>query len=316
MDEESLKHKKILVTGAQGFLGTRLVSRLEKDGLKVIQDPGKSDLDLRDTQDVFNYLESIKPQIIINCAVHSGGIRVLVDHAGEVFYDNIMISTNLMEGARRSGVGLYVNPISNCSYPEVNDKELKEEEWWDGPLHPSVLNLGVAKKASWAMAWSYHKQYSMNFINLIFPNMYGPGDHFEEIKSHALGALIMKMVKAKEENLAQVIIWGSGNQVREWLYIDDAVEAIVRGLALEPYIDPVNVGVGRGVSIGDLARVIQKVVGYDGELVFDASKPDGSAYRVMSAKHCQEVFGWLPPTQLSDGIQKTVDWYCQNILRK
>lgn len=300
---------KILIGGGTGFLGKRLKLRLDDLGYRSVVVSRSSGVDFRNRYETVKAVSEISPDIVVNCAVNSGGIKVLRDHAGEVIYDNLLISSHLIEASRLSNTGRYINIISNCSYPEVSEKKLIEEEWWDGPMHPSVVNLGAAKKASWAMTSAYNSQYGMNFINLIFPNMFGPDDHFDEVKSHALGALIMKMVKAKNESIPSVNIWGSGNQVREWLFVEDAVEAIVRSFGISPRVDPINIGVGAGVSIKDLAYLIREAVGYKGELVFDTSKPDGSAYRVMDVTKCQRIFGWLPTTTLVDGIDQTVTWY-------
>jgi GDP-L-fucose synthase len=254
--------------------------------------------------------------VLINCAAFVGGIKFGLEQEGEIFYNNILMNTNLMECARRYDVKRVINPISNCSYPDVIDKDFKEEEWWNGPLHPSVLAYGFARKASWVQSYAYHNQYGMDFINLLLPNMYGPEDHFDEERSHALGALIMKTVRAKEKNLPQVTIWGTGRPVREWLYVDDCVEVFVRSLEIPLVIEPINIGRGEGISIARLAKMIKEIVGYKGKLVFDTSRPDGAPYKVMNVEKMKEIFDWAPPTKLEEGIKKTVNWYYKNIIRK
>jgi len=312
----ALKNKKILVTGATGFLGKRIVKKLEEKGISYVAASLNLGNDFRDLEQTKNFFEKEKPEIVINCAAFVGGIKFGLEHTGEIFFNNTLMSTNLIEASRLTGVERYVNPISNCSYPDVVSKDFKEDEWWDGPLHESVLAYGLVRKASCVNAWAYHRQYQMNFINLILPNMYGPGDHFEEVRSHALGALVRKIVEAREKNLPTVTIWGTGKPIREWLYVDDAVEVILKTLTIKPFIEPINIGVGKGISIADLAELIKKEVSYQGQLVFDTSKPDGAPYKIMGVELCQKIFNWLPTTDLKQGVKKTIDYYYQEVLEK
>ena len=166
---------------------------------------------------------------------------------------------------------------------------------------------GFIRKGSWVQSWAYYKQYGLETINLIVPNMYGPEDHFEEVRSHALGALTMKIEKAKNEGESHVVVWGTGKPVREWLYVDDCVEAMIRAIDVTHYEYPVNIGIGSGVSIKQLAEMIKKSCNYTGELIYDTSKPDGAPFKVMNVTLCQKVFGWTPQTQLRDGLAKTID---------
>jgi GDP-L-fucose synthase len=225
------------------------------------------------------------------------------------------MNTYLFEACRKFGVKKIVNPIANCSYPDVAQKDFKESEWWDGPLHSSVFVYGFAKKATWVNAYAYHRQHHLNSVNFLVPNMYGPEDHFDEVRSHAMGALIMKMVKAKRENLPEVLVWGSGNPVREWLYVDDLVELMLRAIDVETGIQPINVGKGEGITIREMAEKIKEAVGYGGKIVFDKTRPDGAAYKVMNVARMEEIFKWIPPTPLIEGIKQTVDWHSQNVLK-
>jgi GDP-L-fucose synthase len=217
-----------------------------------------------------------------------------------------------MEAARLTGVKRFINPISNCSYPGHLTKDFKEEEWWDGSLHESVLVYGFVRKASWVQSWAYYKQYGFVTINLILPNMYGPGDHFDETRSHALGALIMKFVETERKQIPEVVVWGTGRPVREWLYVDDGAEALIRALEIEPTIEPINVGIGFGVSISELAQLIKETVGYEGKVVFDQSKPDGAPHKTMDNTRLKKIFNWIPHTTLKEGIARTVAWYMEN----
>lgn len=187
--------KKIFVPGGNGFLGRRLVRKLKEKDIKFVYLSLRDGIDFRNFKQTKELFEKEEFDAVINCAAFVGGIQYGYEKPGEIFYNNILMSTNLMEASRLTDVKRFVNPISNCSYPARLTKDFKEEEWWDGPLHESVLVYGFVRKASWVQSWAYYKQYAFKTVNLILPNMYGPGDHFNETRSHALGALIMKFVK-------------------------------------------------------------------------------------------------------------------------
>ncbi len=308
--------QKIFVAGGTGFLGKRLILRLQNEKIPFVTTSKSLGIDFREKKQVFDFFEKERPDIVMNAAAYVGGIQFGLKHEGEIFYNNILINTHLIEASRIFQVKRFINPISNCSYPDVLEKDFKEEEWWDGPLHSSVFVYGFAKKATWVQSYAYHNQYEMDFVNLLVPNMYGPGDHFNEIRSHALGALIMKIAKAKEENSDEVIIWGTGKPVREWLYIDDCVEAFFRSLTIPRTREPLNIGQGVGITIKKMAEIIAKKIEYSGKLVFDTTKPDGAPYKIMNIDHMKKVFNWIPPTPLQKGIENTIEWYYQNILKK
>jgi GDP-L-fucose synthase len=204
-----------------------------------------------------------------------------------------------------------VNPISNCSYP-AKARLFKESEYWDGPLHDSVATYGFVRKASLVGAQAYAQQHSLDTINLILSNMYGPEDHFLEERSHAMGALIMKMVKAKLEGAPEVVVWGTGTPVREWLYVDDGAEAMIRAMDIASTTELINIGVASGISIRDMAMMIQREVGYNGKLTFDTTKIDGDPYKTVDGTKGSRLFGWAPEISLEQGIQRTVEWYQNN----
>ena len=306
--------KKIFVPGGNGFLGSRIVEKLREKNINFVSLSLRDGVDFRDFRQTKKLFEKEKFDAAINCAAFVGGIQFGYEKPGEIFYNNILMSTGLMEASRLTNVKRFINPISNCSYPERLTKDFREDEWWNGPLHESVLVYGFVRKASWVQSWAYHKQYGFEAINLILPNLYGPGDHFEETRSHALGALIMKFVEAERKKQPQVVVWGTGKPIREWLYVDDAVEALVRALATEFTIEPINVGVGKGISILELAELIKEMAGYKGEIILDTSKPDGAPYKTMNNSGLKEIFNWVPPTSLREGIIKTVQWYKENCI--
>ena len=301
----------ILVTGATGFLGKRVCNALTQRGLAFERTSLSMGCDLRDPVATRSLFERVKPKQVLNCAAFVGGIQFGYKHPAQLFHNNLLMTLSLLEVASSIGVKRIVNPISNCAYP-AQATLFKEEEFWDGPLHDSVLVYGFVRKASWVGSWAYQRQYGLDVLNLIFSNMYGPEDHFDEERSHALGALIMKIVRAKRLNLPVVPVWGSGKPVREWLYVDDAAEAMVRGLAVESAVEPVNVGVASGISILEMAEIIKRFVGYEGELEIDPTKPDGAPYKTVDGRRGAAVLGWAPSTNFEIGIKQTIDWYLKN----
>ena len=298
----------ILVTGSTGFLGKRVCRLLELKGLSYMGISQQTGLDLRDRNATLAFFEDKRPTQVLNCAAFVGGIQFGYKHSAELFHNNLQMTLNLLEAAHTSKVQRLVNPISNCAYPG-SATFFKESEFWDGPLHESVMVYGFARKASWVGAWAYAKQYGLDVINLILSNMYGPEDHFEEERSHALGALVMKIVRARHTGQEQVVVWGSGKPVREWLHVDDGAEAMVRALNVAPYVDPINIGVGKGISIWEMAFLIKDLVGYEGELVLDTSKPDGAPYKTVDGSRGVKHFGWAPTRNFKEGMIETIDYY-------
>lgn len=302
------EYKKILVAGGKGFLGQNVVEKLQERNLNFVSLDLADGYDFRDFEKTKKIFEKEQFDAVIHCAAFVGGIQFGYQYPAEIFYNNILMTTYIMEAARLTGVKRFVNPISNCVYP-AHLPLFKEEELWSGPMHESVLSYGFVKKAGLVQGWSYQQQYGFDSLHLILPNMYGPSDHFDEIKSHALGALIAKFIQAKENHQPEVVLWGTGKPIREWLYVKDGAEAVVQSLFLEPQIDPINIGSGKGVSIAELAELIKKEIGYQGKIIFDSKKPDGALSKIMNVDKMLKVFQWQPKTDLKDGIKKTVEWY-------
>lgn len=298
----------IVVLGATGFLGKRVCRKLRERGLEFCETSLSNGLDLRDRRATIDYFQRTRPSHVLNCAAYVGGIQFGFKHPAEMFHNNMHMTLNLLEAASLSRVTRVVNPISNCAYPGAATF-FREDEFWDGPLHDSVLVYGFVRKASWVGAKAYSMQHGLDVINLILSNMYGPEDHFEEERSHALGALIMKVVRAKEIGASSVTIWGTGMPVREWLHVDDGAEAMVRAIEVAPSIEPINIGVGKGISILEMAEMIKALAGYEGDFLLDRSKPDGAPHKIVDGSRGFHHFGWRPERQFREGVSETIDWY-------
>ena len=303
----------ILVTGATGFLGKRVCRQLEAGGHSFVSSSLSLGTDLRDREAVQTLFERVSPSYVLNCASYVGGIQFGQKHPVEIFQNNLQITLNLLEACHQSGVNRLVNPISNCAYPGEASL-FKEDEFWDGPLHESVMVYGFVRKASWMGAWAYAQQYGLDVINIILSNMYGPEDHFEAERSHALGALIMKFVSAKQHNSPFVDVWGSGDPVREWLHVDDGAQAMIRSMDVDPCIEPINIGVAKGISVLAMAELIAGIVGYQGEIKLDPSKPDGAPFKTVDGSKGQKHFNWQPSTDFEQGVKDTIEWYLKNQL--
>ena len=301
----------ILVTGATGFLGKRVCRLLTERGLAFTPTSLSMGHDLRESDATLRLFKSVRPTYVLNCAAFVGGLQFGAKHSVEIFQNNLLMTLSLLAAANALRVRRIVNPISNCAYP-AKATLFKEDEFWDGPMHESVMVYGFVRKASWIGSWAYHQQYGLDVLNLVLSNMYGPEDHFEEERSHALGALIMKIVRAKRQNLSEVVVWGTGKPVREWLHVDDGAEAMVRGINAKATTEPVNIGVSRGISILDMANLIKTIVGYEGELVLDPTKLDGAPYKTVDGRRGAELLSWQPSHSFSKGVEDTVKWYLEH----
>lgn len=305
--------KKIFVAGGTGFLGRRICKKLEGRKINYCQTSLNQGVDFRNKKELVAYVKREKPDMIINCAAFVGGIQFGYKYPVEMFRNNLLMAINLLECSKEFNIKRIINPIANCTYP-ARAALFREEGWWDGPMHESVMTYGFVRKGFWIGSWAYNKQFGLDCINLILSNMYGPGDHFDEERSHALGALIMKFINAKEKNDPKVVVWGSGSPVREWLYVDDGAEALVRAIDITPHLEPINVGEGKGISIADLANVIKEETNYRGNIVFDKSKPDGAPYKTVDGTKGKRILEWEPQMDLRKGIKETIKWYRKNKL--
>jgi GDP-L-fucose synthase len=249
-----------------------------------------------------------------------GGLGYVAEHAIEVFEDNLRMAMGLLGGIKKAKAPkTLITIMPNCTYPGAKDIH-REAEWWDGPIHDSVLMYGLPRKTLWGLCKTYGRAIDLQSTHLIFPNMYGPGDHFESQRSHALGALIAKIMKAKHQATRSVEIWGTGRPVREWMYVQDAAEAVLHFLKVlendssAATEHPVyNVGIGRGISIAELAELIREAAGWDGGFNFDDRRPDGDMQKLTDGSRFRQLTGWRPETTLRQGIAQTVEWYQHNL---
>ena len=306
-----LRNPRILILGATGFLGGAISSRLQESGIQHEQSSLSLGADLREYKQARELFERVRPSVIFNCAAYVGGIQFGYEHPVQIFNDNLLMTVYIYRAAQAFAVSRIINPISNCIYPS-KATVFREDEVWDGPLNESVLVYGMTRKMHWIGAWAYHQEAGLDTINLVLPNLYGPGDHFDPIRSHALGALIAKIVKAKLDSEPKVTIWGTGAPIREWMFIDDAVDAMMAAMHTGATTELINVGTESGVSILELAELIKREVGYEGLLGVDPSRPDGALHKTLDGSRARQLLNWKPTHALEEGIRRTVAWYVSN----
>lgn len=304
-----LSDKYIAVTGGQGFLGRRVVALLHSRGYEKTFVVRHSEYDLVDRDAVESLYRDVRPEIVIHLAAVVGGIGANRESPGRFFYENLMMGAQLMEGARLHGVEKFVQVGTICSFPKFTPVPFKEENLWNGYPEETNAPYGVAKKALLVQGQAYRDQYGLNAIYLMPVNLYGSGDNFSPRSSHVIPALIKKFTEAVECGARSVVVWGTGQATREFLYVDDAAEGVV--LAAERYDgrDPVNLGTGTEISIRQLAQLIAVETGFDGEIVWDNSKPDGQPRRAVDTSRAEEMFGFRARTQFAEGLQRTIRWY-------
>lgn len=299
--------KRIVVTGGAGFLGSHLVKVLKERGATDIFVPRSAEFDLRKHDVCAQVVKGA--DIVIHLAAVVGGIGYNREIPGQMFYDNILMGTHMMEESRKAGVGKFVALGTICAYPKFAPVPFKEDHLWDGYPEETNAPYGLAKKMMLVQSTAYREQYGFNSIFLLPVNLYGPGDNFSDKSSHVIPALIKKFIEGKENNLPEVTVWGSGKATREFLYAPDCALGIA--LAAEKYdkSDPVNLGAGFEISIKDLAEKIKSLVGYSGKIVWDSTKPDGQPRRMLDTSRALAEFGFKSTTDFEKGLKETIEWY-------
>ena len=306
-----LKTKKIVVTGGGGFLGSALVERLRQQGCPPSQIVAarKADFDLVHEADVQRLFDVHKPQVVVHLAAVVGGIGANRENPGTFYYQNLMMGAMLMEYARQAGVEKFVAIGTICAYPKFTPVPFREEDLWVGYPEETNAPYGIAKKGLLVQSQAYRAQYGFNSIYLLPVNLYGPRDNFDPRSSHVIPALIRKCVEAVQRGDEVLEVWGTGRATREFLYVDDAAEAIV--LATEYYdgAEPVNLGAGFEISIKDLAERIARLSGFRGRLVWNTSLPDGQPRRCLDTTRAAAYFGFRASTPFEEGLRRTIEWY-------
>jgi len=301
-----------MVTGGSGFLGRSVVRRLAQHTPHSVFVPRKADYDLRDGAAIIRSLRDGKPEVVIHLAAVVGGIEANRRNPGSFFFDNAMMGLQLMEEARLAGVQKFVSVATICAYPKFTPLPFKESDLWGGYPEETNAPYGLAKKMLLVQGEAYRQQYGFNAVTLFPVNLYGPEDNFDLTTSHVIPALIRKAIDARERNAETMEVWGTGAASREFLFVDDAAEGVVMAAERYDEPDPVNLGSGMEITIRDLANKIADLCGFRGELVWDASKPDGQPRRCLDVSRARERFGFVAKTPFDIGLKKTIDWWEAN----
>jgi len=304
-----LSQKRLCVTGGAGFLGKHLIARLEHYGAKDIFVPRSAEYDLVKGDDIARMIDDAQPDIIIHLAAKVGGIGANMEKPGEFFYDNLMMGIQLIHQAWQRGVEKFVAIGTICAYPKYTPIPFKEEDIWDGYPEETNAPYGLAKKMLLVQSQSYREQYGYNSVFLLPVNLYGPGDNFDPASSHVIPALIRKCLEAKERGDKQIVAWGDGSPTREFIYAEDAAEGIALATMRYNSSDPVNIGSSFEISIKDLTETIARLCEFEGDVVWDTSKPNGQPRRKLDTTRAKERFGFEAKTDFEEGLMKTIAWY-------
>ncbi len=311
MDERTIfwKNKKVCVTGGTGFLGSFIVDKLRENGAKEIFVPVIEKYNLVKLQDIQRMLDKATPDVILHLAAQVGGIGANREHPAEFFYNNLMMGVQLIHEAYLRKIEKFVALGTVCAYPKFTPVPFKEESIWNGYPEETNAPYGLAKKMLLVQAQAYRQQYGYNAIFLLPVNLYGPRDNFDPSSSHVIPALIRKCIEAREERKPKIVVWGDGTPTREFLYVEDAADAIL--LAAERYneSEPVNLGSGFEISIKDLAELIVRLTEYPGKIVWDTHQPNGQPRRCLDTSRAEALFGFKAKIGFEEGLQRTIAWY-------
>jgi GDP-L-fucose synthase len=308
----NISNKRIAVTGGDGFLGRHLVKILRNRGCTQVFIPLIEQYDLTREASVERFYAETHPEIVIHLAAEVGGIGANRANPGRFAYANLVMGALLIEHGRRSGVEKFVQVGTICAYPKFTPVPFREEELWNGYPEETNAPYGLAKKMLLVLEQGYRAQYGFNGIYLLPVNLYGPGDNFNPESSHVIPALIRKCLEAIDQNAQEIVCWGDGSPTREFIYVEDCAEGIV--LASERYdgSDPVNLGAGFEISIKNLVELIKELTGFQGKVVWDASKPNGQPRRCLDTTRAAEQFGFRARTDFREGLRRTIEWYRSN----
>ena len=306
---EVFPYQRVTVTGGAGFLGRFVVEKLETyEGVEVFV-PRQRDYNLTEKHDILRMLEDSRPDLVVHLAAVVGGIGYNLMSPGKFFYDNLMMGAQLIEESRLHGVKKFLATGTVCAYPKFTPVPFKEDDLWNGYPEETNAPYGLAKKMMLVQSQAYRQQYRFNSIFVLLANLYGPGDKFDLVTSHVIPALVRKCVEARNLGASFVEVWGSGRASREFLYVEDCAEGIIKAAAQYDEGDPVNLGSGREITIKDLVEMIARLTRFEGQIRWQTEKPDGQPRRQIDTTRAFERFGFRAQTSLEEGLRRTVDWY-------
>ncbi|MFN2456161.1 MAG: GDP-L-fucose synthase family protein [Pyrinomonadaceae bacterium] len=306
---KEFNYKRVIVTGGAGFLGRFVTQQLKNYHETEVFVPRSRDYDLVKAEDIARLLRDAEPDMIIHLAAVVGGIGANQKNPGRYFYENLMMGTQLIEHARQHRVKKFVALGTVCAYPKFTPVPFREDDLWNGYPEETNAPYGLAKKMMLVQAQSYREQYGFNTIFLLPANLYGPGDNFDLETSHVIPALIRKCVEARKANAPFVEVWGTGAASREFLYVEDCAEAILRAASLYNESEAVNIGTGNEIVIRDLVQLIARLTRFEGEIKWRTDKPDGQPRRQLEVSRAVEKFGFRAQTSFEEGLRRTIDWY-------
>jgi len=305
----SLAGARVVVTGGAGFLGRAVVERLRAKGVSDLHIPRRAEFDLTREADAERMYRELKPDVVLHLAAEVGGIGANQANPGRYFFANMAMGLHLIEGARRVGLRKFVQVGTICAYPKHTPVPFREGDLWNGYPEETNAPYGIAKKAALVMLDGYRRQYGLASAYLLPVNLYGPWDNFDPATSHVIPALIRKCLEASDRGDASITCWGTGSASREFLFVDDAAEGVVRAAEVMDDPVPINLGTGSEITIRDLVSRVATACGFTGSVLWDASRPDGQPRRCVDASRAQDLLGWCARTPLSDGLRDTVGWY-------
>jgi len=304
-----LATKRILVTGGGGFLGRHVVARLRAAGCRDVFAPRRVEYDLTRHDDIEQLLDDTQPDVVVHLAALVGGIGANRRHPGTFLYGNLMMGAQLIEACRRRGVDKFVAVGTICSYPKFAPVPFHESDLWNGYPEETNAPYGLAKKMLIEQLLAYHREFAFPGVNVLLVNLYGPSDNFDQESSHVVPALIRKCVEARERGQPEIVVWGTGQATREFLFVEDAARAIHLAAEKLDNPEPINVGTGREISIRALAELIAVEVGYRGRLRFDPTQPDGQPRRCLDVTRAREQLDFEAEVSLEEGLRRTIAWY-------
>ena len=304
-----MSNKKILVLGNTGFIGKNLTESLINDNHQVFSCSKSTGVDIRNYDEISKKIKDIKPDVIFNLASHGGSLHYVKEFAADVFSDNVQMALNLYRAVKEySSDSKIITPFSNCSYPGSSDVQ-EEEKWLDGDVHPSIFSFGNSKRAIYYLSKCFYEQYNIKSVNLLLANTYGPGDSCDPNHTHALNGMVIRMLEAKKNGDDKFVVWGTGSPVREWTYVDDFIKSLVSAMDIDHLEYPLNIGQGKGYSIKESAFLIKEAMHFEGDIVFDTSKIDGDAIKIMSNKNFRKKFPEFKFYNHKKGIDETIKYY-------